>query len=309
MNLLITGGCGFVGQRLIQRVSAADQVMCSVRKIRKHDVNIKQELVLDIDSDTDWSKCLTNIDVVIHLAARAHIIDETSENPLELFRKVNAAGTINLARQAVKFGVRRFVFVSSIGVNGPYVNGMPFTEHSQSAPQSDYAISKYEAEEELKKLSQELGLELVIVRPTLVYGAGAPGNFGNLVRVVSKLPFLPFGCTNNSRSFISVDNLADFLYTCASHPKAAGETFLISDGEDVSSKKLTSAIAIGLGKKIFQIPIPVILMSLVARLLGKQKIAEQLFGDLQVNSNKARDLLNWSPPENMSQALLKLRRG
>lgn len=304
MNLLITGGCGFVGQKMIKRIPAGDVVVSSAQKRIDCAKRIKQVIVSDIGPDTDWSECLDDIDVIIHLAARAHVLNETSEKPLELFRKVNTFGTINLAKQAAEAGVKRFVFVSSIGVNGNKTSeGRAINEKSPINPQADYAISKYEAEEGLRNLSSLMGFELVIVRPTLVYGFGAPGNFGNLVNLVEKLPFLPFGITHNLRSFISVDNLADFLYLCAHHQNAAGETFVISDGEDVSTKQLTNAIAQGLKRRGIQIPVPVIFMRLVASILGKSKITEQLLGNLRVDSNKARKVLGWIPPQSSLSAL------
>ena len=204
-------------------------------------------------------------------------------------------------------GISRFVFVSSIGVNGASTSRRPFSVYSEPTPNNAYARSKYEAELGLKKIAEKTGLEVVIVRPTLVFGHDAPGNFGALTRLVNKLPILPFGLANNRRDFISVQNLADLLVTCATHPNAVGHTFLASDGETVSVKQFTNAIADGLGKKVIQLPVPVSVMRLVGKLTGKSAMIEQLYGNLEVDSSNIKEVLGWTPPLTMRQAMATLR--
>ncbi len=243
------------------------------------------------------------MDSVIHLAGLAH-----SESYSRLdYKKVNVEGSLCLARAAANSGVKRFVFVSSIGVNGISTQSQPFSNDTPERPQNAYAESKYEAELGLKKISSETGLELVIVRPTLVYGQNAPGNFGMLTKLVKKLPLLPFGLANNRRDFIAVQNLADLLVTCAKHKSAAGQTFLASDGETVSTKDFTNAMAKGLGKNVIQLPIPVSLMRFTGRLTGKSRMIEQLFGNLEVDSSNIQQVLGWEPPLTMEQAMASLR--
>ncbi|MPY01382.1 NAD-dependent epimerase/dehydratase family protein, partial [Salinivibrio sp. VYel4] len=260
-----------------------------------------------IDGNTDWSGAFDGMDIVIHLAGLAHVLNNKDKGSLDEYREVNTCGTINLARQAAKSGVKRFIFVSSIGVNGPLTIDSPFTSDMKAKPHNLYAQSKYEAEIGLKRIAEKKGLELVIIRPTLVYGPNAPGNFGMLSKLVKKLPFLPFGLANNRRDFISVQNLADLLFTCATHPKAAGHTFLASDSETVSIKQFTNAIAKGLGKKTFQLPVPVALMRLAGKLVGKSDMIEQLYGNLEVDSSNIKEVLGWTPPYTMDQSMALLK--
>jgi nucleoside-diphosphate-sugar epimerase len=300
-NVLITGSNGFIGQACI-KVFEQHKVSNLVLLNRTFKQNIKYlQILSDLGSISDIT-INTDVNVAIHLAGLAH----KPNLSLDEFRAINTVATLNLAKVLAGKGLKRFIFVSSIGVNGLSTIA-PFNEQSVPSPHSDHALSKYEAEEGLKILAHELDFELVIVRPTLVYGYDAPGNFGALIKLVTKLPILPFGSANNSRSYISVDNLADFLFVCARHPKAAGETFLISDGQDVSTRELVNSIAKGIGKRLYQIPIPVNIMMYFARLLGKGKQIQQLLGDLQVDSSKAHELLEWGPPESMAQAMNKLR--
>ncbi len=303
-KILLSGASGFVGSSLLNLlITKKENVSIIVRKHIKIDSSIEQILVKQIDSQTDWSG-IASCSVLIHCAASAH---GKGVGSLDYLREVNANGTLHLAEEAFKAGMNRFVFVSSIGVNGSETN-RPFTENCVPAPCSDYAISKYDAEEGLKKLSIQLGFELVIVRPPLVCGINAPGNFGQLVNLVSKVPVLPFYFANNARSFVTVDNLASFLYLCSTHPKAAGEMFLISDGEDISTRRLTNMIATGLGKKRFQLPFPIVVLRFIAKILGKERQASQIFGDLQIDSIKAKRLLGWIPFESISEALSKSRK-
>lgn len=306
-SILLTGTTGFVGANLAKMLSLRTDfiVKSVVRRAVKQDDGLSFE-VGEINASTDYMNVLSNTSIVIHCAARAHVTNHDIGDSLALFREVNTDGTLNLAYQAAKAGVKRFVFVSSIGVNGISTIDKPFTFLAKEQPHNAYAQSKYEAELGLKKIAEETGLEVVIVRPTLVYGPDAPGNFGMLTKLVKKLPVLPFGLANNRRNFISVQNLADLLITCATHHNAVAQTFLASESETVSTKQFTNAIAKGLGKKVIQLPIPVSIMRVAGRLTGKSAMIEQLFGNLEVDSSNIQQVLGWAPPFTMEQAMAQL---
>lgn len=266
---------------------------------------IVQCVVGDISGETDWAHLLEGIDVVIHLAARAHVLNDSEGNPSAVFRSINTLGTLNLAKQAIKQGVKRLVFISSIGVNGNN-NKQAYTESDIPSPKEPYAISKLEAECELLALAKKSSLEIVIIRPPLVYGPNAPGNFGSLLRWLKKGIPLPLGSINNQRSFIALENLVSFIIHCIDHPKAVNEIFLISDGEDVSTTELLQKVAKAFDKRAVLLPIPVSWMTLAAKLLGKADVANRLFGSLQVDSSKARALLGWEPVITMDEQLEKI---
>jgi nucleoside-diphosphate-sugar epimerase len=300
--ILVTGSTGFVGKSVLKVLPHG---LCR-SVIRKDGMqgNIANSFVIDeMCSTTNWEGAFSGIDTIIHLAGLAHKNIYSYDDYVE----VNCNGTLHLASEAIEAGVKRFVFVSTIGVNGSCSSGKPFNELDETRAHNHYTESKYLAEKGLIKLAKETGLEVVIVRPTLVYGVNAPGNFNVLIQLINKLPFMPFGLCKNKRSFISVGNLADFLYTCAIHPKAAGEVFVICDGKAVSTKTFTDAISSGLGKSIIQLPIPVKIMYFAAILFGRSKQAKQLLGDLDVDATKARSLLEWEAPETMEQAMAQLR--
>ncbi|NVC63393.1 NAD-dependent epimerase/dehydratase family protein [Vibrio sp. 05-20-BW147] len=299
MAILVTGATGFVGRELTK---LEKDFRCIVRLGEAHSYH-NTFSVPSIDDSTEWEGCFNDVHSLIHLAGLAHSKTFSTYD----YNLVNTAGTLRLAQKAAEAGVRRFVFVSSIGVNGTSTIGAPFTPHSTEHPHNHYAQSKYNAELGLKRIAENTGLEVVIVRPVLVYGVNAPGNFGLLTKLVSKLPILPFGLVNNRRDFIAVQNLADLLVTCATHPAAAGHTFLASDCETVSTKHFTNAIAEGLGKKVIQVPIPVNLMCFVGKLTGKSTMIEQLCGDLEVDSSNIKEVLGWTPPLTMKQAMATLR--
>lgn len=298
MKILMTGSTGFIGRNLSSSDSIHRHV---VRRDEQH--NYQSYFTIDsLDAETIWEGAFDGIDAVIHLAGLAHSNRFTDSD----YESVNVAGTLRLASEASKRGVRRFVFVSSIGVNGTSTQTVPFSVASVVEPHNTYAQSKYDAELGLKDIAEKSGLEVVIIRPTLVYGPGAPGNFGMLTKLVSKLPCLPFGLAKNKRDFIAVQNLADLLVTCATHPNAAGHTFLASDSETVSIKEFTNAIAKGLEKKIVQLPVPVSLMKLVGKITGKSTMIEQLYGNLEVDSSNIKEVLGWTPPYTMKQAMASL---
>lgn len=302
MKLLITGATGFVGSALIERVNSSYDTLALVRTHNNvWSPNIQQFVANNI-FEVDFPD---NIDVIIHLAGRAHILNEQTTDPLSEFRKVNVDGTLQLARQALDKKVKRFIFMSSIGVNGSITLQQPFTEDAIPQPHADYAVSKSEAEQELKKLFAGSDTELVIIRPPLVYAAHAPGNFARLLKLVaSNLP-LPFAGTNNKRSFVALENLVDFIQTCIQHPNAANQTFLVADQTSISTRELVQYLKQGMGKPVRFIYIPQPLMKLGAVCIGKSKLYEQLFESLEVDTTKAQKLLCWTAPLSTQQAMLQ----
>jgi len=304
VTVLITGSNGFIGSHLINNLRCNYKVAGQVRNIVQSVLSDFPLFTLDVNGTSDWADSLKFVNVVIHLAGVAH----NKSDDLDYMREVNVNGTINLAQQSVKNGVKRFIFISSIGVLGnSTTNTLPFDEHSGHSAYSKSAQLKLDAENALLKIAEETGLEVVIIRPVLVYGRSAPGNFGKLVNLVNKVPMLPLALCTNKRSFISIDNLVDFISTCIEHPKAKNEIFCISDGNDVSIRGFTDGIATGLNKKLIQLPIPVSIFKLLGKIIGKSEAIEQLVGDLQVDSSKARQLLGWTPPFTMAETLSKLR--
>lgn len=299
MTILVTGATGYIGKVLSNKLQK--KCRCVVRG-PSHGKFDNEFLINSIDDETNWEGAFQGCDTVIHLAGLAHSKLNSSKD----FQSVNVNGTVNLAKQAVNSGIKRFVFVSSIGVNGSATKIKPFCSYSSPNPQNIYAKSKFDAETALKKISQESGLELVIIRPPLVYGADAPGNFRKLTKLVKRSPILPFGSLDNKRDFISVYNLVDLLIKSSTSPQAPGHTFLPSDKQTVSTKDFTNAIANGLGKSIYQFPIPVSIMRLFANLVGKSDLAEQLFGNLQIDSSNIEEVLGWTPPYTMEETMASL---
>jgi nucleoside-diphosphate-sugar epimerase len=285
--ILLTGANGFVGQTLHQYLL---QQELTVRAVSRQTSSIHI-----IDAHTDWSSYLLDVHTVIHLAARAHIMDEKSKDPLAEFRKINVEGTINLAQQAAAAGVKRFIFLSSVKVHGEFTRDKPVTEKDLPAPIDPYGISKWEAEQALRQIEAETGIEVVIIRPPLIYGEGVKANFNKLLTLIDKGIPLPLALVNNYRSFIGLHNLVDFIRVCLTHPAAAGETFLISDDEDMSTSELIRRIAQSFQKSVWLIPVPIRIMRWAAIILGKRKAADRLLGSLQVKPSKAKHILNWQP--------------
>ena len=308
-RLLLTGATGFVGSAIQKRIVADGNydLTIAVRNINEQSETLRIVKVDDLTATTDWNDALKNIDVVIHTAARVHVMDDKSADPLTEFRKVNVDGTLNLARQAVEAGVKRFIFISSIKVNGEGTElGHPYTADSQPNPTDPYGISKYEAEQGLLKIAEITALEVVIVRPTLVYGNNVKGNFQSLMKWTYKgLPLPVGGITTNLRSLVSLDNLTDFIITCIDHPNAKNEVFLVSDDDDISTAGLLDEIAKGLGVKNKAVNIPPKLINTAADALGKPGIAQRLSGSLQVDISKAKDLLGWKPKHAASESIQK----
>lgn len=302
MRVLITGVTGFVGTALTEQVSSLYDTIVLIRTQNNALSSNIQQLVTTNIFEADLPD---NLDVIIHLAGRAHILNEQITDPLSEFRKVNVEGTLQLARRALDKKVKRFIFMSSIGVNGSVTLQQPFTEDALPQPHADYAVSKLEAEQELKKLFAGSDTELVIIRPPLVYAAHAPGNFARLLKLVaSNLP-LPFAGTNNKRSFVALENLVDFIQTCIEHPNAANQTFLVADQTRISTRELVQYLKQGMGKKAHFIYIPQPLMKLGAACIGKSKLYEQLFESLEVDTTKAQKLLGWKAPLSTQQAMLQ----
>jgi nucleoside-diphosphate-sugar epimerase len=303
MKVLITGAGGFVGKSLTAEIYRQGY---SVRAATRSKV-IKVEgpeviVVADIDGDTDWLAALKDVDMVIHLAARVHMMTDYSANPLADFRKVNVDGTKCLAEAAARAGVKRFVYVSSVKVNGEQTTS-PYTELNEPKPQDAYGIAKWEAEQVLHKVTAETSMEVVIVRPPLVYGAGVKGNFAQMIKVLAKGIPLPFASVKNIRSFIYVENLVHALILCATHPGAAGQTYLVSDGQDISTPDLLRKLSSAVGRSAKLLPCPLALIRLAGRLFGKSDQIDKLVGSLQVDSSKIRCELGWQPPFTVAEAV------
>jgi Nucleoside-diphosphate-sugar epimerases len=311
MKVLVTGATGFVGRVVCSTLLKHG---CFVRGTYLQSESpailpegVEPVLVQPLGGETPWEESLLGIDVVIHLAARVHIMDDSSANPLADFRRVNVAGTAGLAREAASAGVKRFVFVSSIKVNGEE-SVFQYTQSSPASPTDPYGVSKWEAEQELRGIEVETGMGVVVVRPTLVYGPGVKANFLNLMKVVSRGVPLPLGSIANRRSFIYVENLADALVTCAVHPTAAGKTFLVSDGEDISTPELIRLTAVALGVPTRLIPFPVWAITLAGRMLGKSGAVNRLTGSLAVDYSGIKTELGWKPPFSMEEGLRETAR-
>lgn len=309
-TVLVSGANGFVGRALVGRLLRAGvQVRAAVRRdFTRAPSGASVFGGLNLGDESNWSAALDGVDAVIHCAARAHVIQEAAADPLAEFRRVNVDGTLALASRAAARGVRRFVFVSSIGVNGSETFTRAFRADDAPAPHSPYAQSKMEAERALLELAVRTGLEVVIVRPPLVYGADAPGNFGALLRAVHRGIPLPLGAVQNKRSLVALDNLADLLAHCAQHPSAPGQVFLVSDDEDVSTPDLLRRMAAALACNAKLLPIPVGLLRGTARLLGKASAAQSLCSSLQVDIAKTRELLGWAPIIGLDEALARAAR-
>ena len=308
MHVLVTGANGFVGSAVVRRLfkSSSTHVSGAVRSVSHTEENlIRYSSVGDIGRETVWTSALDKVDVVIHLAARAHVLSDSTTDPLREFRRVNLEGAVRLAEQAISSGVKRFVFISSIGVNGSITKGLAFTECSAPEPHAPYAQSKYEAEEALKEVISSSDMELVIIRPPLVFAANAPGNFLRLLKLVACGVPLPLGSVRNCRSMIALENLVDFIVTCTRHPAAANETFLISDNEDLSISEITRLLAKGMHKKNVLLPVPASLLRIGAKLIGKENLFTQLCCSLQIDSSKSRALLKWSAPVSAHTALVE----
>ena len=314
-SILVTGAGGFIGQAvtagLLKQARSVRPVVRNTPAAQRLGLAVADMAVVPtLTADTDWSPALVGVQVVVHCAARVHQLPETAVDPLAAFRAVNVAGTLNLARQAAEAGVRRFVFISSVKVNGESTfEGHPFRAEDPPAPQDAYAVSKAEAETGLRVLATQTGMELVIIRPPLVYGPGVKGNFAVMVNWIRRSFPLPLGCADNRRSLVALDNLVSLIAVCADpakSPQAAGEVFLISDGEDVSTTELIRRVARAYGIKARLIPVPTRWLQIAGGMLGKDVIVDRLLGSLVVDASKAGNLLGWRPVVRMEEQLQKM---
>ncbi|CAN7327394.1 SDR family oxidoreductase [Variovorax paradoxus] len=309
---LITGATGFVGQAVVRRILADpshEVVAPSRRAAAWDDERVRPLCVPDFVTFDRWGDALADVDSVVHCAARVHVMNDEAIDPLTEFRRVNVQGTLTLASQAAAAGVRRFVFISSVKVNGESTRaGSPFTAEQVPAPQDAYGISKQEAEEGLRELSQTTSMEIVVIRPPLVYGPGVKANFASMTRWLRRGVPLPLGAIVNQRSLVALDNLVDLVALALVHPNAAGQTFMVSDGEDVSTTELLHRTAAALGKRARLLPVPMSWLEMAAAVLGKRAVAQRLCGSLQVDISKTCELLGWRPPVSLDEALRKAMR-
>ena len=298
-RVLVTGAAGFIGKCLAKVLIERGS---SVRRCgRNTGLNI-DIAVGDIGEDTDWSRALSGVDKVVHLMALAHVGNAADKGLIDEYRRVNVGACVNLARQAAEAGVNRFVFLSSIGVNGER-NDIPFTEQVSPVPVRPYAVSKLEAEQALRELAIETGIEVVIIRPPLVYGPDAPGNFARLVKLAGLGLPLPLGAVRNRRSFIALDNLVDFIAVCLDEDAAANETFVVADGEDISTSELLRRMGRLLDRPVILIPVPLRILLALAAFFGRTSEVEQLCSSLTVDISKARQVLGWHPPISLAEGL------
>ena len=299
MKTCVTGANGFVGSALCSRLILESHIL--IQAVRKSS-NPAELSIGEINATTNWKPALADCHAVIHLAARVHIMADKSTNPLTEFRAVNTEGTLNLARQAAQVGVKRFIFVSSIKVNGEGRNE-PYRETDLPAPQDPYAVSKWEAEQGLAAIGLETGLEVVILRPPLVYGPGVRANFLRLMQFLDRGLPLPLGRVENQRSLLFLGNLVDAIQVCLQHPAAANKTYLLSDGEDVSSAELVRVLAKAMGRRPRLLPVPVSLLRLAGTLLGKSAEMSRLLGSLAVDGSRIQQELDWRPPYSLNDGI------
>ncbi|QHG63856.1 UDP-glucose 4-epimerase family protein [Pseudomonas putida] len=293
-TILVTGASGFVGSALCRQLNTLG--VFNVRAPSRRDA--------ELAAGTDWVSALAGVDAVVHAAARVHVMQENANESQAEFRRVNVDGTLNFARQAAAAGVRRFIFISSIKVNGELSQpGQPLRADDTPAPQDAYGVSKHEAELGLQQLAAATGMEVVVIRPVLVYGPGVKANFLSMLRWVQRGVPLPLGALPNRRSLVFVDNLVDLVMTCLDHPQAANQVFLASDGQDVTLSQLLRAIGQALGRPARLLPVPPSLLHAAARVLGRGDLAQRLLGSLQVDIAKNHQLLGWTPPFTLEQGL------
>jgi nucleoside-diphosphate-sugar epimerase len=308
-RVLVTGANGFIGQAVCVDLSSRGYRIYGATRGSANVVYpaaVEHLAMGDIDDCTDWANALSGVDSIVHLAARVHHMHETINDPLEEYRRVNVALTLNLARQAVNAGVRRFIFVSSVKVNGEQTPfGQPFTAEDVPSPQDPYGLSKYEAEQALIRLSQQTSLEIVILRPVLVYGPGVKANFEAMMRWLQRGVPLPLGALDNQRSLIALENLTDCIAICLQHPAAANQTFLVSDGEDLTVTALLRRTAAAFGKPARLVSVPMFVLRLTGHVFGKEAIVNRLCDTLQVDITKIQRMLGWVPPTSVDAALAK----
>lgn len=306
MKILITGSNGFLGQYLCQFLAEKNySILAQTRKAQTFALPNISNINFDLNDNLD-NVNLYQVEVIIHCAGRAHIMNESAESPLTAYRQTNVQGTLNLAQKAVESGVKRFIYLSSIKVNGEQTTTQPFKPYDKFNTDDHYGLSKYEAEQALLKLSEQTGLEVVIIRPVLIYGPHVKANFKNMINLANKKIPLPIGCLDNKRSLVSVYNLADLIEVCLTHPNAKNEIFLVSDQDDISVKQLFEKLAYYQNNKLLMIPVPKSLISLLASLVGKKAVASRLCSELVVDTSKNTKLLDWTAPYSVDASLEKM---
>lgn len=303
--ILVTGSTGFLGSALCEKLMQNNiSFRCAVRKLNDHYSGDEYTEVGDINSNTNWSIALYKIDCVIHCAARTHVMRETKSNSLPVYRTINVDGTKKLAEQAAKYGVKRFIYLSSIKVNGEQTQGISkYKSEDTPMPQDPYGISKWEAEQVLQDIAARTGLEVVIIRSPLVYGSEVKGNFLSMLKWINRGIPLPFGAINNKRSLVAKDNLINLIIRCIDHPAAKNKTFLVSDDEDLSTTELLQRIGFALGKPARLIPLPASFLHMSGILLGKKNITDRLLGNLQVDIAFTKQVLGWRPLISVNEGL------
>ena len=296
-KILVTGYNGFVGKALCQTLrNRGDNYLGSVRDKALAITGQDYIVVESLDANTNWRKALDGCDTVVHLAGRAHILNDNIGDPLAAFRRTNMQGTLNLAEQAAECGVSRFIFVSSIGVNGAETSGLPFRPNDSPSPHSPYAVSKLEAEIGLRGIAKRTSLDVVIIRSPAIYGKNAPGNFGLIQKFIKYGIPLPFGSIDNKRSLVAIENVVSFITVCIEHQRAANELFLVSDDDDLSTLEIVELMGKLIGKKPKTVKLPLKLLWCIFTILGKRKAGVSLMSDLQLDVDRSRELLEWSPP-------------
>ena len=313
-KLLITGGTGFIGKALIAKLKLSKySINISTRKNNLIFPKEKKTLVFntgEINHKTDWFDALTGVDCIVHCAGRAHMTEELKKDSIDIYRNVNVKGTINLAQQAATCGVKRFIFLSSIKVNGEKTFSSTSYKFDDSPnPEDVYGISKWEAEKGLWEVSKTTGLEVIIIRPTLVYGYGVKGNLARLIKLIRSGIPLPLGLVQNQRSMIGMDNLINLLIRCIDHPKASGKTFLASDGEDLSTPELIKFIASSMGKKANLFPLPIFMLKFLGSIFGKSEEINRLVGSLKIDDSYTKEILDWTPSVSVEEGIRRMVQG
>ena len=299
--VLVTGASGFLGQTLSRRLRVDGYL---VTALSRHAPTVLAEPWVQVQRYEDNATLLAGQDCVVHLAARVHVMNDAVLDPLAEFRAANVDLTLLLAQQAAQAGVRRFIFISSVKVNGEETAAdRPFTAEDTPRPKDPYGVSKMEAEQALRSLAVQTGMEVIIIRPPLVYGPGVRANFEALIRVVAKGIPLPLGAIQNKRSLVALDNLVDLIACCVDHPKAGGQTFMVSDGEDLSTPGLIRRMAQAMDRPARLIDMPVWFLLLLGKLTGKSGAVQRLCGNLQVDISKTKAVLDWKPPIGVDEGL------
>jgi UDP-N-acetyl-alpha-D-quinovosamine dehydrogenase len=305
-TILVTGASGFVGRAVVPRLQEAGHRIKALSRTPGKVPASVEPLIGNIESEIDWAPRLAGVDTVVHLAARVHVMHETAGDPLARFRSLNRDATVRLATGAARAGVRRFVFVSSIKVNGEATTGTPFRAGDRPAPLDPYGVSKWEAEERLREVAKETGMEVVVIRPPLVHGAGAGGNLRRFLGLIARGFPLPFGAIRNSRRLVGVRNLADLLAISVSHPSAPGQVFLAGDAESVSTATLARSIGVALGRAARLVPVPVGLLRLGGAITGRSGEIDRLVGSLELDIGPTCSTLGWTPPLTFQEGITEM---